>query len=189
MPVFKQRRGTAAALAAANEVPAAGQIYFEQDTNRIKIGNGQTPYNSLPYLDNDIVIGDVAGLQTALDAKQPAGSYAALVHQHTVGAITDLIPTLDAGYAPLVHTHTISATTGLQAALDGKAATVHSHTLSSITDAGTAASRDVPAVGNATSTQIVIGSDTRLSDQRVPTDGSVTAAKLSASLKIDGGTV
>lgn len=189
MAVFKQRRGTSAALSAANETPAAGQIVIETDTNRLKVGDGVTPWNSLGYINNDIVISDVAGLQAALDAKQPAGSYAALVHQHTVSAITDLIPTLNAGYAPLVHTHQISATDGLQAALDGKAATVHSHALSSITDAGTAASRDVPAVGNATSTQIVIGSDTRLSDQRVPTDGSVTAAKLSTSLKIDGGSV
>ncbi len=189
MSVFRQRRGTAAALAAANETPAAGQIYFETDTNRIKIGTGSTAYTQLPYLDNEVLIADVAGLQAALDGKQTAGSYAAASHVHTVSAITDLTATLDAAYAPLVHTHTISATTGLQAALDGKAATVHTHTVSSITDAGTAATRDVPAAGNATSTQIVIGSDTRLSDQRVPTDASVTAAKLSSSLKIDGGSV
>jgi hypothetical protein len=189
MAVFKQRRGTSAALAAANETPAAGQIVIETDTNRLKVGDGVTPWNSLGYINNDIIIGDVAGLQAALDGKQASGSYANAVHYHTVDAITDLLPTLNAGYAPLVHVHTISATTGLQAALDGKAATVHTHTLSAITDVGTSASRDVPAVGNATSTQVVIGSDTRLSDQRVPTDGSVTAAKLSSSLKIDGGTV
>lgn len=69
MPIFRQRRGTAAALAAANETPAAGQIYFELDTNRIKVGNGTTAYNSLPYLDNDISIADVQGLSAALQAK------------------------------------------------------------------------------------------------------------------------
>lgn len=189
MAVFRQRRGTAAALAAANETPAAGQIVIETDTSRLKVGDGVTPWTSLGYINNDIAIGEVAGLQAALDGKQPAGSYAAGVHTHTVSAITDLTATLDAAYAALVHAHTISATTGLQAALDGKAATVHTHTVSSITDAGTAATRDVPAAGNASSTQIVIGSDTRLSDQRVPTDASVTAAKLSSSLKIDGGSV
>jgi hypothetical protein len=183
MPVWRQRRGTAAALAAANETPAEGQIVFELDTNRIKIGNGTSSYNSLQYLDNEIAIGDVSSLQAALDGKAP------LVHTHTVSSITDLTATLTASYAPLVHVHTVANVTGLQAALDGKAAVVHTHTVSSITDAGTAATRDVPAVGNATSTQVVIGSDTRLSDQRTPTDGSVTAAKLNSSLRIDEGVV
>lgn len=47
-----------------------------------------------------LAISDTTGLQTALDGKQAAGSYAAAVH-----------------------THAISDTTGLQAALDGKAST------------------------------------------------------------------
>jgi hypothetical protein len=183
MPVWKQRRGTSAALAAANETPAEGQIVVETDTNRLKIGDGVTAWNQLGYLNNDIVIGDVAGLQNALDGK------ASLSHTHTVSAITDLTATLTAGYAPLVHVHTVANVTGLQAALDGKAALVHTHTVSAITDAGTAATRDVPAVGNATSTQVVLGSDTRLTDQRTPTDGSVTAAKLNSSLRLDEGVV
>jgi hypothetical protein len=189
MAVFKQRRGTAAALAAANETPAAGQIVVETDTNRLKVGDGVTPWNSLGYINNDIAIADVTGLTEALAGKQPSGSYANAVHVHTVSAITDLTATLDAAYAPLVHSHAISATTGLQAALDGKASLVHTHTVSALTDAGTAATRDVPAVGNATSTQVVIGSDTRLSDQRIPTDGSVTAAKLNSNIVIDCGSL
>jgi hypothetical protein len=183
MAVWKQRRGTAAALAAANETPAAGQIIVETDTNRLKVGDGVTPWNSLGYINNDIVIGDVTGLQAALDGK------AALSHTHTVSAITDLTATLTAGYAPLVHQHEVSAVTGLQSALDGKASLVHTHTASAITDLGTSATRNVPASGNATSSQVVIGSDTRLSDQRIPTDGSVTAAKLNSSLRIDEGVV
>ena len=112
MPVFKQRRGTAAALAAANEVPAAGQIYFETDTNKIKVGNGTTAYNSLPYINPNLVIGSVSGLQTALDGKSATG-----------------------------HGHAIADTTGLQAALDGKAATSHSHDASAITSGTLSASR------------------------------------------------
>jgi hypothetical protein len=56
--------------------------------------------------------------------------------------------------------------------------------VSTISDAGTAATRNVPATGNATSTQVVLGSDTRLSDQRVPTDGSVTTAKLGSLITV-----
>ncbi len=63
-------------------------------------------------------IANVTGLQTALDGKQAAGSYAAASH-----------------------THTIANVTGLQTALDGKqaagsyAASSHTHGIGSITDA------------------------------------------------------
>jgi hypothetical protein len=70
--------------------------------------------------------------------------------------------------------------TATQTALDGKAALVHTHTVSAITDAGTAATRNVPATGNASSTEVVLGGDTRLTNQREPTDASVTAAKIAA---------
>ncbi len=43
---------------------------------------------------------------------------------------------------------------------------------------GTAALLDVPSSGDATSGQVVKGSDTRLTDQRTPTNDSVTNAKL-----------
>lgn len=46
---FLCRRGTAAALAAANEVPLSGEIYKELDTGREKTGDGTTHYNDLPY--------------------------------------------------------------------------------------------------------------------------------------------
>jgi len=58
--------------------------------------------------------------------------------------------------------------TATQTALDGKAASSHTHTLAAITDAGTAASKNTPAAGNASSSEVVLGSDTRLSDSRTP---------------------
>lgn len=51
----------------------------------------------------------------------------------------------------------------------GAAASSHTHTLSAITDAGTAAALNVPASGDATSGQVVKGSDTRLTNSRTPT--------------------
>ena len=51
-------------------------------------------------------------------------------------------------------------------------------TLSKISDAGTAASKNIPATGNASATEVVYGSDTRLTDTRTPTDNSVTSAKI-----------
>ncbi len=43
------RRGTAAQWASANPTLAAGEQGFESDTNKIKIGNGSTAWNSLGY--------------------------------------------------------------------------------------------------------------------------------------------
>jgi hypothetical protein len=51
----------------------------------------------------------------------------------------------------------------------GAAASVHTHTLSAITDAGTAATKNFPAAGNASATEVVLGSDTRLTNTRTPT--------------------
>jgi hypothetical protein len=57
------------------------------------------------------VIGDVTGLQTALDGKQASGSYAAASHGHVISDVT-----------------------GLQTALDGKSGVSHTHTALQITD-------------------------------------------------------
>lgn len=46
---MQQRRGTAAAWTAANPTLAAGEIGFETDTRKIKVGNGSTAWNSLGY--------------------------------------------------------------------------------------------------------------------------------------------
>lgn len=76
-------------------------------------------------------ISDVSGLQSALDGKQAAGSYAATGHSHA-----------------------ISDTTGLQAALDGKqasgsyAAASHTHPSSGISDS-TAAGRSMLTAADA----------------------------------------
>ena len=60
-------------------------------------------------------IGDVTGLQTALDGK------AASSHAHAIGDVTGLQTALD-GKAVSSHAHAIADVTGLQTALDGKAA-------------------------------------------------------------------
>lgn len=65
-------------------------------------------------------------------------------------------------------TGTLSSQTDLQNALNAKAAIAHTHTLSAITNAGTAAALNTPAVGDAASNQVVLGSDTRLTDARTP---------------------
>jgi hypothetical protein len=57
-------------------------------------------------------VADVTGLQTALDAKQAAGSYAAASHTHTAGQVSGLATVATSGsYADLTNKPTISAAT------------------------------------------------------------------------------
>jgi hypothetical protein len=50
MPRVQNKRGTAANLASVNPTPAAGEVIWESDTNRLKIGNGTDAYTSLAYV-------------------------------------------------------------------------------------------------------------------------------------------
>jgi hypothetical protein len=71
-------------------------------------------------------ISEVTGLQSALDGKQPTGSYltqttgdarySQLGHTHAYSSLTGI----PSSFAPSAHTHAISEVTGLQTALDGK---------------------------------------------------------------------
>jgi hypothetical protein len=49
---MQQRRGSASQWTAANTVLAAGEMGFETDTNKFKIGDGLTEWNDLPYFVN-----------------------------------------------------------------------------------------------------------------------------------------
>jgi hypothetical protein len=47
---FALRRGTALDLFTVNETPKAGEPIIETDTLKIKIGDGEHPYNELNYV-------------------------------------------------------------------------------------------------------------------------------------------
>jgi hypothetical protein len=49
---MQQRRGTAAQWTAANPVLAAGEIGFETDTSKFKMGNGSSTWSALEYFAN-----------------------------------------------------------------------------------------------------------------------------------------
>jgi hypothetical protein len=50
MPRVQNKRGTAANLASVNPTPLAGELVWESDTNRLKVGSGSTAYTSLAYV-------------------------------------------------------------------------------------------------------------------------------------------
>lgn len=47
---FKLKRGTAARWAEVNPILEQGEPGFVYDTNQLKIGDGITPWNELPYI-------------------------------------------------------------------------------------------------------------------------------------------
>lgn len=49
---FLVRRGTAANLAAVNEIPLAGELIIQIGTGLMKLGDGTTPYNSLAFISS-----------------------------------------------------------------------------------------------------------------------------------------
>ena len=56
MATIQFKRGTAEALDRTNLVFAEGEPIFVTDENRMKIGDGVTPWNDLPYLCDSYVI-------------------------------------------------------------------------------------------------------------------------------------
>lgn len=229
------RRDTAAAWTSANPILSQGEAGYEYDTGRFKVGNGLTPWNSLPYSSG--VTGptgatgpSVTGPQGAVGAVGPTGPQGIQGPQGnsitgpTGAASTVPGPTGPAGAVgptgPQGLTGAPSTVTGPQGptgpaganGTDGLSitgptgATGASGTISvtgpvtntgtstaavlglnqsalsiantQVTGLGTASTKDIPTTGNASATQVVYGSDTRLTDTRTPTDLSVTTAKI-----------
>ncbi len=81
--VVKNRRDTAVDLSTDNLIPYEGEITFESDTLRFKVGDGVTPYNTLPYSSensiNGYVVENIADavdvIETLPDATTYKGEY------------------------------------------------------------------------------------------------------------------
>lgn len=83
MPTIQNRRATAAQWTAANPVLAAGEIGFELDTNRLKVGDGLTPWSTLSYLTDeslsDLIESGRLSEAALNDTYAPLGVYASVV--------------------------------------------------------------------------------------------------------------
>lgn len=53
MTKIQLRRDTSVNWTQNNPIPSSGEPCYETDTGKLKIGNGNTPYNSLPYIGNN----------------------------------------------------------------------------------------------------------------------------------------
>ena len=61
--VIQVKRGSASSWTSANTVLAAGEIGFETDTKKMKVGDGSTAWTSLAYTVTD---GDISGVTAGI---------------------------------------------------------------------------------------------------------------------------
>jgi Major tropism determinant N-terminal domain len=88
--VLQFRRGTAALWASQNPILAAGEFGYETDTNKGKIGNGTTAYNSLNYVLGTVAASTLTG--TTLSSNVVSSSLT------SVGTLSSLAVTGNAVY-------------------------------------------------------------------------------------------
>lgn len=64
---IQNRRGTASQWTSANPTLAAGEIGYETDTGKFKIGNGSTTWSNLAYssTQSSFALGDLSDVTTA----------------------------------------------------------------------------------------------------------------------------
>lgn len=70
MTLIKIKRGSSVSWAAKNPILSAGEPGLEVDTGQLKVGNGTTPWNSLPYTGSGAI-----ALDTHIDAAEPHPAY------------------------------------------------------------------------------------------------------------------
>lgn len=100
--VIKIRRGTSAEWTSANPTLAAGELGFETDTARSKLGDGATAWTALGY-----TVGDSSGVGTVewTSVLNKPTEFTPVAHTHVLSDITDYVdPTIyiDGGAANTV---------------------------------------------------------------------------------------
>ena len=156
---MQQRRGTAAQWTAANPILAAGEIGFETDTSKFKMGNGSSTWTALTYFANAselaaIIDGAPAALNTLNELAEAMGDNPAF--------LTTIATDLSTHAADTTNVHGI----------------VDTNTLATLTDVNTASSSASSALGvHAADTTLVHGiADTALLATTANVEAAIQAA-------------
>jgi len=126
---IQKRRDTAANWTAVNPVLAQGEEGLELDTNKEKIGNGTTAWNSLPYKTLGVTPSAIGAATAAQGAKadsavQPAGLTKAAVSLGNVDNTSDVNKPVSTAQAAALAAHVAAADPhpGYLTAAEGNAA-------------------------------------------------------------------
>lgn len=168
-------------------VGESGKIYVAQDTNKTYRWGG----SAYAEISESLALGETASTAYAGDkGKANADAITAIKDGLTIDSFSD-VETALSGKADTSSLATV-ATSGSYNDLTNKptipAAQVQANWTQTTTTEpdyiknkptlGTASEKDVPSSGNATNSQVVLGSDTRLSDARTPTSHTHTKSEI-----------
>jgi len=159
---MQQRRGTAAQWTAANPILAAGEIGFETDTSKFKMGNGSSTWSALQYFANAAelaaIIDGAPALLNTLDELAAAigddANFAATVAGHT--SATTSVHGI-ANTAALATTAAMNTAIGISSLASAQDATAKANAAeaAAIVAAATDASTKANAAGSAAGAALV----------------------------------
>lgn len=133
-----QRRGLASQWTAINPILEIGELGFEEDTKKFKIGDGQSTWNILPYFVNETSIPDVQALLATVNQQVQSAIQTSV--STAVAGLVDSAPaslnTLNELAAAIADDSTFANT--ITTALANKADSTHSHTLDDLSDVSVA---------------------------------------------------
>ena len=78
------RRGTAASWTSTNPTLSSGELGLETDTNKVKIGDGATAWNSLSYFYDQSALSQANASATYLSIINASATYIPLTSQQTI---------------------------------------------------------------------------------------------------------
>lgn len=201
---MQQRRGTAAQWTTANPILAAGEIGFETDNNKFKIGDGVNHWADLSYFSDAasisaLVDGAPALMDTLNEISAALGDDPdfvntigqqistinnSLTYLANIEAVEEVINTVETHIDSTENVHGIVNTadlvnqTQLSTAISNLSDDLQG-TLDDVSSSLTDHEALQTSVHGITNTQnLVYTADSRLSDERTPVDGSVTTAKI-----------
>jgi hypothetical protein len=204
MPVntrLQVRRGTASNWTSTNPTLYAGEIGFETDSGRIKIGDGTTSWTSLDYnavIPTGFLAGSGLSVSVAADGSTVIYSLSDPTIQSTditdfIDAVNDRVGNLLTAGSNIQLTYTDNGnnTSSLQIAATGLSLSGHTHTLSNITDVTASATEvnyidgSIPGTGVAGKAVVLDGNLNITNLGNVSTTGTLTVG---GNLIVNGST-
>lgn len=117
---MQQRRGTASEWANVNPVLSEGEMGYEEDTRRIKFGNGTSPWTSLFYVDQGQIgppgVADDASMSAI--AQDPGSEFHGVIVTQVADIAGNIIPDMVADAIALDPTIVAAAVAAVDEALD-----------------------------------------------------------------------